>query len=100
IWNTPLGEGRMRAFHTADLPLEMRVVLYPEAEGLSRQLASAWASFARCGNPNNDLLPDWPAYTLSERATMQFDIPSCSVVNDPDKKARLFLRDKPLMGVL
>jgi para-nitrobenzyl esterase len=99
-WNTPLGEGKLRAFHTADLPLEMRVVLNPEAEGLSQQLASAWASFARSANPNNALLPHWPAYDLTKRATMLFDIPDCGVVNDPDQEAREFLRDRPAKDVL
>lgn len=38
-WNTPLDHGRLRAFHTSELPLAMRLVLNPEAEQLSRQIA-------------------------------------------------------------
>jgi len=99
-WNTPDGNGELRAFHTADLPLEMRIVLHPEAEELSKQLASAWAGFARDGNPGSALLPSWPRYDLEKRAVMVFDIPSCSVVNDPDREAREFLKDRPFEGVL
>ncbi|MHB9033045.1 MAG: carboxylesterase/lipase family protein, partial [Anaerolineae bacterium] len=99
-WNTPLIDGKLRAFHTAELPLAMRLVLYPEAEQLSRQLAAAWASFARNGNPNNPLLPEWPQYTPEQRTTMTFDIPTCSAVNDPNGEARKFLRGKRLKGVL
>ena len=80
--------------------LEMRIVLHPEAEELSKQLASAWAGFARDGNPGSALLPSWPRYDLEKRAVMVFDIPSCSVVNDPDREAREFLKDRPFEGVL
>jgi len=99
-WNTPDGDGQLRAFHTADLPLEMRVVLHPQAEELSKQLASAWAGFARDGNPGSALLPAWPQYDLEKRATMVFDIPACTVVDDPDGEAREFLKDRPSDGVL
>jgi len=99
-WNTPLADGRLRAFHTADLPLEMRVVLVPEAEGLSQQLASAWASYARTGNPHTPLLPDWPAYDTRDRATMVFDVPESRPVNDPDSEARAFLKGKASQEVL
>ncbi len=50
-YNTPLENGKLRAFHTCDLPLMMRLTLFPESEQLSRQLSAAWAAFARNGNP-------------------------------------------------
>ena len=52
-WNTPCGGGRLRAFHTAELPLAMRLVAHPESEQLSRQISGAWAAFARTGNPSH-----------------------------------------------
>ena len=98
-WNTPVGDGRLRAFHTADLPLEMRLTRYPESGQLSKQLSGAWAAFARTGNPSQKGLP-WPAYTLEKRETMMFDVPKSEIVNDPDKEERLMLRGLPSGGLL
>jgi para-nitrobenzyl esterase len=72
----------------------MRNVLYPESDPLSRQISGAWAAFARSGNPNHAGLPEWPAYTLAERATMVFDLGKSRVVNDPDGEERRMLRDR------
>jgi para-nitrobenzyl esterase len=58
-WNTPVFDGKLRAFHTSELPMIFRRVEYPESEGLSRQLAGTWAGFARNGNPNHAGLPNW-----------------------------------------
>jgi para-nitrobenzyl esterase len=98
-WNTPVADGKLRAFHTADLPLEMRLVRYPESEQLSRHLSGAWAAFARTGNPSQKGLP-WPAYTASNRATMVFDLEGTGAVNDPDHDERLLLKDLPSGGLL
>ena len=48
----------------------MRCVRYPEAEQLSKQIAGAWAAFARTGNPAHSELPNWPAYDRSGRSVM------------------------------
>ena len=98
-WDTPVAGGKLRAFHTADLPLEMRLVRYPEAEQLSRQLSGAWAAFARNGNPSQNQLR-WPAYTASNRATMIFDVERSRAVNDPDREERLFVKSLPPGGLL
>jgi para-nitrobenzyl esterase len=98
-WDTPVAGGKLRAFHTADLPLEMRLVRYPEAEQLSRQLSGAWAAFARNGNPSQNQLR-WPAYTASHRATMIFDVERSRAVNDPDRDERLFVKSLPPGGLL
>ena len=99
-WNTPCGGGRLRAFHTAELPLAMRLVAYPEAEQLSRQISGAWAAFARTGNPSHPGLPSWPAYTLAERATMIFDAAGSVVSSDPDGEERRMLCDRPSGSLL
>ena len=91
VWNTPLLEGRLRAFHTAELPLAMRLVRYPAAEPLSRHLASAWAAFARRGTPNAPGLPTWPKFTLEKRATMIFDAPVSTAQDDPASGSRRIL---------
>ncbi len=90
-WNTPMLDGRLRAFHTAELPLAMRLVRYPAAEPLSRHLASAWAAFARRGTPNAPGLPNWPKFTLEKRATMIFDAPVSTAQDDPARDSRRIL---------
>jgi para-nitrobenzyl esterase len=94
-WNTPVDGGKLRAFHTADLPLEMRLVLYPEAEELSRQLAGAWAAFARTGDPNHKGLAEWAPYSLEKRATMSFDIPTSQVIFNPAGTQLKIMRPYP-----
>ena len=41
---------------------------------MSDRLATTWATFAATGNPNNALIPDWPAYDARRRATMIYDV--------------------------
>ena len=94
-WQPPLGDGQLRAFHTAELPLALRLVRYPESDQLSRQIAGAWAAFARTGDPTHAELPHWPAYDPARRATMLFDLPASRPVDDPDGEARRFLLDWP-----
>lgn len=60
------------SWHTADLPLQMRIVLYEESEKLSRQMAHAWAAFIRTGNPSTEELL-WPPFTKDKKMIMVFD---------------------------
>jgi para-nitrobenzyl esterase len=94
-WDTPVAAGKLRAFHTADLPLEMRLVCYPESEKLSRQLAGAWAAFARSGDPNHDGLPHWEPYSLEKRATMVFDADNSQLQYDPAGEQMRLLKPYP-----
>ena len=50
-------------------------------------MSKTWATFARNGDPANDAIPAWPAYTAERRATMMFD-DACRVVDDPDGEVR------------
>lgn len=45
----------------------------------SRQMAELWATFARTGVPSAAGVPEWPAYTLADRATMRIDT-QCEVL--------------------
>jgi para-nitrobenzyl esterase len=91
----PPVEGRkFGAFHAAELPLVMRLVLYAESERLSRQMAGAWAAFARSGDPSQPGL-QWPLYSLSRAETMIFDTES-RVVDDPHRQLRLMWEGLPL----
>lgn len=76
------------AFHTAELPLAMRMVLQPEAEALSRRLASAWANFARSGDPNGEGVPSWPRYDVLNQRKMIFDREIIDASrSDPEREA-------------
>ena len=79
------------AWHTADLPLQMRVVTYPGCEEISRVMAHAWAAFIRTGSPNTEML-DWPPFTLEKKEVMVFDKTS-RVMTDPTKEYRQFIRE-------
>ena len=93
-YDTPIEEGKLRAFHTYDLPLTMRLTLVPESEQLSRQMSEAWATFARTGNPGTEQLP-WPEYTLEERTTMIFDVDKSEAVDHPNEDERKLLLELP-----
>lgn len=82
----PGAVGKRCAWHTADLPLQMRIVLNPESERLSCIMAHAWAAFIRTGDPSTEELP-WPAFTAAGKQVMVFD-ESCRVETDPWKELR------------
>jgi para-nitrobenzyl esterase len=90
-WRTPSLDGRPGAFHAAEISFVLDNAGIcdhysagdPSAFVLSKQMSTAWVSFARTGNPNHGGLPNWPAYTLDTRQTMYFDVP-CSVRNDAE----------------
>jgi para-nitrobenzyl esterase len=44
----------------------------------SRNMAALWAGFARTGKPAAEGLPEWPAFTLEDRASMRIDT-TCEV---------------------
>jgi para-nitrobenzyl esterase len=99
-WRPPVAGGKYKAFHTAEHPLSLRLVRYPESEQLSKQISGAWVAFARTGSPNWQGLPDWPAYSTTERATMIFDARKSEAVNDPDREERLMLLNYPSRRLL
>jgi para-nitrobenzyl esterase len=97
-WKTPVHDGKLKAFHTLEIPFVLANVdesksmtgsgadRYP----LQDKMSGAWAEFARTGNPNHKGLPNWPTFKTDQRATMIFDN-QCKVVNDPHAEERLAL---------
>ncbi len=88
-WNTPVLGGVLGSPHTLEIPFVFDMVESSRLTGdserrfaLADKMSRTWAAFARSGDPNNDAIPDWPAYTLQERATMIFD-DRCRVEIDP-----------------
>ena len=90
-WRTPVLDNRPGSFHASEIAFAFDNAEIcdhysggtPEAFVLSKQISTAWVSFARTGNPNHVGLPHWPTYTAEHRATMYFDTP-CEVRNDPE----------------
>lgn len=97
-YDTPMDGGKYRAFHTAELPLVLRLVRYPNSDKVSKQLAGAWAAFARHGNPDHAGMPSWPAYTMDRRATMVFAEENSHTEDDPLREARLKYNSLPAPG--
>jgi para-nitrobenzyl esterase len=93
-WQSPAHGGRLKAHHAMDLPFVFDNTEVADttagaagAHELAARIADTWIAFARRGRPDNPAIPDWPAYTPAERATMIF-ANDCRVVRDPDRDAR------------
>lgn len=94
-WQTPVLDGRPKAFHCAELAFCFDNVDRclnmtgggPEARTLAARVSGAWIAFARSGNPNHAGLPKWPVYTTANGEVMIFDN-KCEVRNDPDRVER------------
>jgi para-nitrobenzyl esterase len=79
-WETPAFDGKFGAVHGHDV--EASFHLSRNAIGgagmkggrqMSDRLSATWVAFAASGNPNNPLIPAWPAYDAKRRATMVFN---------------------------
>ena len=94
-WQTPVLDGRPRAFHCSELPFVFnntdRAAAMtgggPEARELGGRMSDAWIAFTRKGDPNHPGLPKWPSFTAKEGALMVFDN-KCEVRMNPDGEAR------------
>jgi para-nitrobenzyl esterase len=93
-WETPAFGGRLKAPHSVDVPFVFDTLQMigeahrtPRAQALANRVSKTWAVFARTGDPANESIPTWPAYTVERRATMLLD-DACKVVDDPDGEVR------------
>jgi para-nitrobenzyl esterase len=99
-WKSPVREGKLKSFHTLDIPFAFNNVEIAasmtgagqERYALADKISTAFATFARSGDPNHAGLPRWPAFTVAERPTMLLD-DECRVVNDPHRDERLALAE-------
>ncbi|MDB5703809.1 MAG: carboxylesterase [Sphingomonas bacterium] len=91
---------RRGAFHTMDIPLVFGTLdakgsqtgTAADARAASAAMQESFVAFTRTGNPNHAGLPTWPAYNLTDRPTMIFDVRS-HIEKDPRQWQReLFSR--------
>jgi para-nitrobenzyl esterase len=82
----PVAEGLFGAFHGMDVPLVLRSLSMPELEPVAYAMGSAWAAFARTGDPSTEERV-WPRFDADTRSTMIFDNES-SVKQNPYSNVR------------
>ncbi len=95
-WQSPMLEDA-GAWHTAELAFcfdntqrcEQGTGNTPEAQKLAKKMATAWANFARTGNPSQFGLA-WRPFESERYPTMVFDN-HCRMVDDPEGEVRKIL---------
>ena len=89
-WNTPVQEGMWRTPHALEIGFVFDNVAKSESmSGMGEEqqrvadvMADSWIAFARTGDPNNGLVPQWAPYNLETRPVMVLD-ETPELVNDP-----------------
>ena len=83
-------DGGHIAWHCSEIPFVFHntslVAAYNEpgvTDLLEKQMCDAWLNFARDGKPSSEDLPEWPACTADDEATMIFD-KKCEVRHNYD----------------
>jgi para-nitrobenzyl esterase len=95
-WQSPMLEDA-GAWHTAELAFcfdntkrcEQGTGNTPEAQALAKKMATAWANFARTGNPSQPGLT-WEATSPERCQSMVWDN-ACRMVDDPEGDVRKIL---------
>ena len=80
-WRSPADGGRLRAFHTLDIPLVFdntgvegsKTGTDARARTMAARMSGALLALARHGDPNHAGIPSWSPYTLPRRQTMVLD---------------------------
>lgn len=96
-WQSPMLNGECGAWHTAELAFcfdntkrcEQGTGNTPEAQSIAKKMSSAWANFARSGDPSQPGLA-WTPSDPSRCQTMIFD-KTCRMADDPDGSVRKIL---------
>jgi|TARA_B100000315_G_scaffold29061_1_gene24732 para-nitrobenzyl esterase len=98
-WDTPVDGGKWRAPHALEIGMVFDNVaksasmsgVGEDQQRIADLMSEAWLAFARTGDPNNALLPDWPAYTTEDRMVMLFDLEPQAQSDPHGEQRRLFL---------
>jgi para-nitrobenzyl esterase len=99
-WNTPVLNGRPRAFHCAELPFvfdntdrcESMTGGGADARTLAASMSEAWIQFARTGDPNHPHMPRWEPFSTGLNQTMIFDNQT-RLLNGPDAAEQKSIAD-------
>jgi para-nitrobenzyl esterase len=100
-WPSSTFGGALGSFHGLELPFVFNTLETSSANAicgdsppkpLGDAMQSAWAAFARTGDPSVSLLGTWPTYRPAERSTMVLDATS-HVEDDPLADERLLWGD-------
>jgi para-nitrobenzyl esterase len=102
-WKMPVLDQRPLSFHCADLIFWFdNVDDGAQATGggefareLADRMSKALVAFARTGDPNHSGIPNWPAFTAANRATMVWN-DRVEVKSDPDREARTLAQSAQL----
>ena len=96
-WQSPMLDGVAGAWHTSELAFcfdntkrcEQGTGNTPQAQALAKKMATAWANFARKGNPSQPGL-NWTPSDPERDQTMVFDN-KCRMAGDPEGDVRKIL---------
>ena len=88
-WKVPVDAGIWQSPHTVDIPFafgnvekaRMMTGPGPRPVSVAHNLMSAFAGFARTGDPSNARMPEWKSYERALRYTMVVDDP-CRLISD------------------
>jgi para-nitrobenzyl esterase len=98
-WQTPVLNGRPRAFHCAEIAFafnntdrcEAMTGGGTDARALAELVSDAWIHFARTGNPNHPKLPHWTPFSPEQVPTMIFDNHT-QLIDNPDRDEQRSIR--------
>ena len=89
-WYSPVRGGMLRAMHTMDVPFvfynyeaaHTEVGSGPDVVPLADKMSTTMVAFAKTGNPDNPMIPHWPAYNVAQKPTLVWNT-DVKVVNNP-----------------
>lgn len=102
-WDTPVDGGKWRSPHALEIGFVFDNVAKSESmsgvgaeqQRIADLMSESWLAFAKTGDPNNALVPTWPAYEPTDRQAMIFDLEP-KVVSDPRGAERRLFDALPL----
>lgn len=102
-WDTPVDGGKWRSPHALEIGFvfdnvaksESMSGVGPQQQRIADLMSESWLAFAKTGDPNNALVPQWPAYETADRKAMVFDLEP-KVVSDPRGDERRLFEALPL----
>jgi len=94
---SPALDGKLGSCHSLDIPfiwgtygvenMKRFCGEGPALPSLSEKMMATYLAFAKTGDPSNVLLPEWPSYNTSSRATMRLG-ENCRIEEAPMEEVR------------